>query len=244
MKTQPHLLLPAAALLGLLALPAHAAITYVDAQEGSGGNTFATGGTQTDTSWIDTTSNTSSPDDENWMKRFGGSPGWSQHNGGDVIQGLVSTESNNLGEITTEVGGLSDGPYDVWVFFWTQIVSDTQNWMIDAGLESGSLTAYSAPDDPVPGTNSTIPVNADTLDFSNAPSVVAAGGNQNMYGVNLGQVEVSGGSDINVYVDKLTGTGSGNRTIYDGVGYELIPEPSTALLGGLGTLFFLRRRRR
>lgn len=239
MKLKSPLTLAAA----ILALPAHAAITYVDAQEGSGGNTFATGGTQTDTGWIDNTSNTNSIDDENWMKRFGGSPGWSQHNGGDVIQGLVSS-TPNLGEITTEVGGLADGPYDVWVFFWTQIVSDTQNWMIDAGLESGSLTAYSAPDDPVPGTNSTIPVNADTLDFSNAPSVVAAGGNQNMYGVNLGQVEVSGGSDINVYVDKLTGTGSGNRTIYDGVGYELIPEPSTALLGGLGTLLFLRRRRR
>jgi hypothetical protein len=242
MKPNQHLLLPAA-LLGLLALPAHAAITYVDAQEGTGGNTYASdGGSLADTSWIDSTSNSSDINNNDWMKRFGGSPGWSEHNGGDAIQGLVST-TGGLGEITTEVGGLADGTYEVWVFFWNQVTSNTQDWVIDAGLSSGSTAAYSDPGDPVAGTNSTLPVNAATLDFSGSVSVVAAGGNQEMIGVNLGQVAVSGGSSLNVYVDKLTGTGSTTRTIYDGVGYELIPEPSTALLGGLGTLLLLRRRR-
>lgn len=227
----------------LLAAPIHAAITYVDAVAGPGGNTFATGGSLADTSWIDTTTNSASNDDSSWMLRFGGSPGWTQHNGGNVIQGQVSDINNNLGEITTSITGLADGTYDVWVFFWEQTVSNTQNWVIDTGLTTGSLTSYSSPAGPVTGSDSTSPVLASTLTFSNAPSVLAADGNQSMFGVNLGQVSVAGGSDINVYVDKLFGVGSVNRTLYDGVGFELIPEPSTALLGGIGMLLLLRRRR-
>lgn len=223
------------------------AITYVDAQEGPTGNTFATGQDPSSTAWIDTTSNTSGADDANWMKRAGGSPGWSQHNGGDVIQGLVSGfPAGDLGQITTEVSGLSGGTYDVWVFFWEQTVSTQQNWLIDAGIAPNSLTAYSSPAGPVAGTDSTTPVDAGTLTFSNSPSTTAAGGNQTMYGVNLGQTTIPTGGSINVFVDKLTGTGSGNRTIYDGVGYELvaIPEPSSALLLALSGLALTARRRR
>lgn len=234
-----------ATLTGLLFASGSAfgAIIYVDAQEGSGGNTFATGGTLDSTAWIDTTSNTSGTNNDDWMKRFGGSPGWSQHNGGDVIQGLVSSVPN-LGEITTQVPGLDAGTYDVWAFFWEQTVSGSQNWLIDAGLTSGSLSAYSSAAGPVAGTDSTTPVGAGSLTFSNAPSTTGAGGNQTMYGVNLGQATISEGDSLNVYVDKLTGTGSGNRTIYDGIGYELIPEPSSSLLLGLSGLARAIRRRR
>lgn len=54
----------------------------------------------------------------------------------------------------------------------------------------------SSPIRPVTGTDSTIAVNANTLDFTNSPSVEgvpqASGGfNQNMFGVNLGQVHYS-----------------------------------------------------
>lgn len=227
--------------------PSFGAITYVDAQEGSSGNTYATGESPSSTTWIDTTSNSSSVNDNEWMKRSGGSPGWSQHNGGDVIQGLVSGfPAGDLGQITTEVAGLSGGTYDVWVFFWEQTVSGTQNWLIDAGIAPDSLTAYSSSAGPVPGTDSTTPVDAGTLTFSNSPSTTGAGGNQTMYGVNLGQTTIPTGGSLNVYVDKLTGSGSGNRTIYDGMGYELvaIPEPSSALLLALSSLALTARRRR
>lgn len=209
-----------AASLLLAAAPARADITYIDALEGASGNTYATGETPDDTSWIDLTSNAAAPDDTNWMKRFGGNPGWSQHNGGDVIQGQVTGLPNGLPELTTEITGLGEGRYEVWVFFWEQTASDTQNWVIDAGLTSGSLSTFSSSSGPVDGTDSDTPVNAGTLAFANSPSVIAAGGNQTMFGINLGQVSVADGAPIRVFVDKIFGTGSGNRTIYDGVGYE------------------------
>lgn len=214
--------LPACTLTLLLPFSALADITYVDAVEGPDGNTFATGGTLTDTSWIDLTTNSPSMNDTSWMKRFGGTPGWSEHNGGDVIQAQVSSFPNDLPELTTEITGLSDGQYEVWAFFWEQTVSDTQNWMIDAALISGEQSSYSSAAGPVAGTDSASPVDANTLTFSNAPSVTGAGGNQTMYGVNLGQVSVANGAPIRVYLDKILGTGSRNRTIYDGVGYQLI----------------------
>ena len=210
--------------LGLLGAGfSYGQITYVDAQEGSSGNTFLTGEPLTNTDWIDLTTNSPSANNSMWAKRFGGTPGWSDHNGGDVIQALVApADTNTVGEITTEITGLADGNYTVWVFFWEQIVSDWEDWMIDSSITSGSLDSYSSSLGPVNNTDSESPVNAATLSFTNAPAVVGAGGNQNMFGVNLGQVMVQNGSSIEVYIDKLLGNGSGNRTIYDGVGYELV----------------------
>ena len=216
----PNSLLPICTLTLLFPFSARADITYVDALEGPGGNTFATGATLTDTSWIDLTSNAAAPDDNLWMKRSGGDPGWSQHNGGAVIQGQVTGFPNGLPELTTEVTGLGEGRYEVWAFFWEQTTSDTQNWVIDTGLVSGETSSYSSAAGPVPGTDSTSPIDASTLTFSNAPSVTGAGGNHTMYGINLGQVSVADGVPLRVFVDKVFGTGSGNRTIYDGVGYE------------------------
>jgi hypothetical protein len=214
-------------------------ITYVDAREGSDGNTFLTGGSLANTDWIDSKSNSASINNSLWSKRFGGTPGWTQHNGGDVIQGMVTAaDTDTLGELTTRITGLADGNYDVWVFFWEQIISETQNWVIDAGLTSGSLVSYSSSLGPVDGSDSTSPVNADTLTFTSEISVVGVDGRQNMFGVNLGQVLVENGSNIEVYIDKLFGNGSNNRTIYDGVGYELVeptqsrPEISSLTLVG------------
>ena len=68
--------------------------------------------------------------------------------------------------------------------------------------------------------------------------------------VNLGQVAVSGGSDIDVFIDQLIGGSGSNRGWYDGVGYELVssgnlvPTPA-ALPAGLAMpgLAAMRRRR-
>ena len=207
----------------------HAAITYVDAAFNTGGNTFATGGSLGNTTWVDDT-NTNADDNTKWHRRTGFS------NGSDFFQARVAA-TGSMPELTTQVTGLADGNYNVWVFFWD--AANTNTWNIAAGLTSGAsnLTTYSFDG----AGNKTAPVATSTLNFSN--TVLKTEDDRVMYGVNLGQRSVASGSAINVYVNHLTGTGGDNRTWYDGVGYEAVPEPSALLLGALGALALLRRRR-
>ncbi|BCX48637.1 hypothetical protein HAHE_25450 [Haloferula helveola] len=216
--------------LGLLVTigfaPVRGDVTYVDAVEGAAGNTFATGGSQADTSWINPDTGSGSDDDQWKVRAFG--------NNATVFQALHS--STTMPELTTRLSGLSDGNYDIWVFFWDGPNSNT--WTISAGLASGALTTYSFDG---PGDTAT-PVAAAGLSFSNSPMVTEDV--RTLYGVKLGQATVSGGNDVDVFVDNLTGGGSNTRTWYDGVGYEpASTEPvdtdgdglTDAEEGGLGT---------
>lgn len=219
----------------LLALPAHAAITYIDAVSGPGGNTRATGLPQSDVSWLGIDGGTAL--DDQWRPRAFG-------NGGTLFQAIPETNATPppIPELTTTVN-VANGIYNVHVFFWAQVTTAAQNWVISTGLESGSLTTYNASSQPVlTGVSQVGVISATDLSFDDDVMVVDTV-NRRLYGVNLGQVNVTDGS-FDVFVDMLIpGSGSTQRAWYDGVGFELIPEPSTALLSGLGVLALLRRRR-
>ena len=214
MKAIPTTALTAALLAGL---PASATITYIDAVEGPGGNTFATGGSQADTSWLST-------DDGDWENRAFG-------NNATIFETRVDAADNV--ELTTQITGLADGTYDIYVFFWDQVTNDTgSNWTISAGFTPGSLTSYSAAGEPlVPDTTQQGVTYAGALSFTNTVQTDDTV-NRQLFGANIGQVVVSGGSAVNVYIDNYTdivAAGDGNvgdqRTWYDGVGYELAAVP-------------------
>jgi acetyl esterase/lipase len=204
--------------------PAAGAITYVDAVEGASGNTFPTGGTLADTSWVGpdaaTTNNTQ------WNKRGAASEG----NGGSLLQGILSADT--LPELTTRITGLPDGTHAIWAFYWDQVADDAQNWILSAGLTSGSLTAFSSPGEPaVAGATAVGVSKAADLTFSDTVAV-RAGWNgsvflRELFGIHLGQVEVSGGGVVNVYLDHSNTSGGNRRAWYDGVGHQAVGPTST-----------------
>jgi hypothetical protein len=208
------------------------AITYVDAVDGASGNTYATGGALATTTWYET--GTLANDNAKWRKRTLG-------NNSTVYEGDYNAQSDP--ELTTQVTGLSDGNYNVWAFFWDS--SGTGNtWTMSAGLTSGSLSPYSND-----GPGSQVVTAMTLADFTSIGMVTE--GDRTLYGINLGQATVAGGSGlINVFVDGTSYNGvatpnaSATRTWYDGVGYEAVPEPSIAALFGLTGLMLLLRRRR
>jgi hypothetical protein len=228
------------AALAIAAFPAHAAITYLDAEEGASGNTFATGGSLADTSWVGP--NSSSVNATQWNKR----EGIGDSNGPAIFQGSSTTTPPP--ELTTTVTGLTAGTYTIWAFFWDQIDSGTQNWVLSAGLTSGSLATYSAPGEPVVAGATTINVEyAGNLSFASSVNVDGFNdGNptllRQLFGINLGDTVVSGGT-VGVFIGNDILTGGSNRAWYEGVGYELVPEPSSSALLGLAALALCRRRR-
>ena len=232
MKTK-NLILLSAFIVSTLGFAQAKTITYTDAVQGASGNTFATGGSLSDTTWLDTTTNSSALNNTEWQLRtpFG--------NDGTVFQGLIN-DATNFPELTTQVTGVSDGTYTVWAFFWDDSAA-VQQWSIDAGLTSGALTHYEIGDATA----------ASTLTFST--SVMTTESTRTMYGANLGTVTIAGGlnitqgtgnNTINIFVDDTNAGSSEDRVWYDGVGIA-IPEPSSFafLTAGLAGLLTLRRRR-
>jgi hypothetical protein len=151
----------------------------------------------------------------------------------NTLQSISS--SGDFPEITTRITGLPNGTYAIWAFFWEQVVSTAQNWGLTAGLNSGSLTTYSAPlsGHSRPGTATADVINAASLTFTTPVktrqvSDGSGGFLQNLFGVKLGEVTVAGGSPVSVFVDNnLVGT-TNWRVAFDGVGYQpVIPQTET-----------------
>jgi len=221
-KFSPTKTILAPALALSLSATANAAITYVDAD---GANTVTEPGGVSLTDPSVSTDNAGSTTDGKWNKRpFGNNT---------TIWETWGTEGGNLPMLATTITGLTPGDsYDAYVYFQSGDNTNTsQKWDVLAGLTVGSLTNYTR-------ANST---DANAADFTT--SVIVAEGNRLLVQASLGTAQADAGGNITIYIDS-NGGGSSTRTWYDGVGYEAVPEPSAALLFGLGGLALLRRRRK
>jgi hypothetical protein len=119
---------------------------------------------------------------------------------------------------------LAAGDYDVFVLFGSQATDGATAYQLQAGLTSGSLVQYSAAS-------------------SGAVKVVDDGTAFDGYRIKIGTTTVTGGS-LDVFVDNRANTAAADeRSYYDGIGYELVPEPSSVALL-LGAIPFALTRRR
>lgn len=216
---------------GLSIFSLSAAVTYVDA---SVSNTVGAASGLVD--WNDGSAGTGDGDaDADGLWRFRGGFG----NGGIwEASGSTATVEDAVELVTSAT--VPNSLYDVFVFYYA--VNESGDYPIRAGLSSNPNA------NPVfdrAGNVGTAGGDAlAELSFDVAPP---SGGESRtlLYGF-VGQVEVTDGS-LEVFIDDFpastTGT-SNDRTWYQGIGYEVIPEPSTAVLGALGALALLGRRRR
>ncbi|MEM6885703.1 MAG: PEP-CTERM sorting domain-containing protein [Verrucomicrobiota bacterium] len=209
-------------------------ITYVDAVSGGSGNTFATGGSLADTSWLVNNNNSNLVNDAWDTRTFG--------TGATILQGNPNqAAAGTVPELTTQLTGLADGVYDIWVFYadngagGNPAPTSGQAWNIAAGFTSGALTNYNE----AAGTETT------ALTFSGSAPVAEPASEITLLGVNIGQANVVGGSTIDIFVNNAPTGVNFDRTWYDGVGYSVVPEPSTfalLLIAGTGILALRRRK--
>ncbi|MEM6259348.1 MAG: PEP-CTERM sorting domain-containing protein [Planctomycetota bacterium] len=216
MGTKKALTLIAAGTIISATAQTNAAITYVDIDATN------TVGDTGDAAFATVTDGTS----DAWEVRapFG--------NAGELLQ---STDEDSP-VLRTTIGGLTAGvSYNIHVLFWGVAQNEDDNfWQASAGFLSdlSDQTVYNEANGAVVSMAS---------DFSNAPLV--AEGNRVLLRDLVGVAVADSNGEIAVYLDDVVPQGGRDRTWLDGVGYEVVPEPSSLALLGLGGLAMLHRRR-
>jgi hypothetical protein len=216
----------------LLGCIANAQITYVDADynvntflaPSAGGGTVATNGTDSV--------------DGIWRVRGGFGLGVSDTTlpagviatggSGTVYESTGnSSPSDDVPRVFTSVTNLTFNTYDVYLYFWSD--QSASPWRVRAGLtdDVNPLSLYIGGATPS-GTPTPVQINTDSS-------------GRLFFQVNLGQVT---GTSIDVFVEDAPATSNNERTWYDGIGYSVIPEPSTFALVGMGVAAMVVFRRR
>jgi len=215
-------------LLSILSCAVQAQITYVDAV--ANGNTIqADGGAMV-------TNGDNNGIDDIWRARAFG-------NGATIFEanGATSGDANteNTPRLKTTISGLSLNTYNVFAYFW----ADGSSWRLGASLtdEAGELPVFVGGGVPA---GTPMPTVALAGDFAAAP--LLSEGGRTLWQVSLG---TASGTSIDVFIDndvladRSVGSSWNYRTWYDGVGYSVVPEPTTVALVGLGALALLLRRK-
>lgn len=208
--------------MGLLSLQASAVI-YVDAEGGASGNTV-NAATGSNSDWyIEGTAN-----DGLWGRRLFGYDQSGVFNGAtkDIFEASGTIGAENCMTLITTASGLTVGQlYSVEVVYWS---SDTQNWNVRAGFDAGSMILFDRDG---------------SLGIAGTKIAGTRDGDRDAYTGLIGSIAADANGQIRVYLDDLPGGGWYDRSWYDGLIFNEVPEPATCALLILGGLMSLRHRR-
>ena len=253
--------LTTAVLSCLVAAPLSAAVTYIPATLANTDN--AAGGA--DSTWADGDDGTTGGTKADGTNTSTADALW-RYRGGFGVDGIWEATSGSAAaedavQLQTSIT-VPNGIYNVYVFFVpvtpgaeTPVGGGVDNdFPIRAGNTPGSLELF---DQLGSASGSTFPgyevgtagkdalAGGDSLNFTLTPN--NQGTRPLLYGL-LSTTQVVDDGTLEVYLDDFPAAGTSNnsdsRTWYDGIGYELVPEPSSSLLGAMGALTLLLRRRR
>jgi hypothetical protein len=162
---------------------------------------------------------------------------------GDIFQ---SGDGNgeDAPEIVTTIPGLIPlAAYRVYVHFWDGS-GTAPDWNIRGGFAPGVNTLFANPADAA-DIGATAAVLASSLTYVTNPTPFTEA-DRTQYAGLIGTASASGLGTLAVYINDLPSTiGVNNRSWYDGVSYEMVPEPASVamLMFAAPTLAALRRRR-
>lgn len=192
------------------------AIHYVDA---STSNTTRVSGTGSWASGPSSAEAGATATDNLWHWRTG------TGNNGDVLASGATntTTTENAPTLKTTLGGLADGVYDVFAYFWA---NPGQDWRLQAGFAANDLSLFRD--------NGAQQAEGGQFDASDPLVLLTAASGSALYRAYVGRKEVIGGAAIEVFIDDFvtsTTTTGANRTWYDGLGYGLVSDVIAQLAG-------------
>lgn len=211
-------------ILGLLGVQAQA--LYVDAEPGVAGNTAQASDEDPDAWWVAATAS-----DGLWGERaFGlGDTGTLNEATKDIFEASgTGSGAEDCMTIVTTVSGLTPGQfYQVDVVYWS---SNSQNWNVRAGFDLAGMILYDRLGD----------VNISAVAGTQVEGILD--GDRILLNGTVGTIAADGNGQIKVYIDDLPGGGWYDRTWYEGLNVNEIPEPATLVLLSLGGLVLRRKR--
>ena len=207
-------------------------ITYVDASDGAGGNTaLSAGGVFTAVASPGGANN-----DDAWSKRSPFANGGSVFTSNDSGSGATAEDAPGLA--TTISGLVAGNAYEVFAYFW----DGNGNWRLKASLRELPPLPNNTPGErPVSfsadgSASSTASPQAVAADFVVAPLI--SEGDRRLRQAALGRIRANASGQIVVYIDDLENptVSTTQRTWYDGVGYALVPEPTSFVTFCIGMI--------
>jgi hypothetical protein len=156
---------------------------------------------------------------------------WSQPTpNGTVLEASGPSGPENVPRLATTVTGLPAGSYEVFAFYWDQ--RGLSDWGIRASLQdtAGILLYFGSG---LPGEMPTSTPSGEVTTDSASRFLLRA---------SLG-LTAPESTSITVYIDDLPGAAANGfqRTWYDGIGYRLVPEPTSGMLAVCGAVVARRR---